>query len=87
MFVLSFILDSSGIVHEVLDTDSEIVPLCALSVYEWPLEWTFSEFTSHPRTTCINCLHLVIEWQQQELNQLRAELNPSLQFQDSSSDF
>lgn len=84
---MSFILDFSGIVHEVLDTDSEIVPLCAFSVYEWPLEWTLSEFAPRPRTTCINCLHLAIEWQQRELSQLRAELDPSLQFQDSSSDF
>ena len=77
---MSFILDSSGIVHDVLDTDSEIVPLCAFSVYEWPREWTLSEFVPAPRTTCINCLHLAIEWLQRELTQLRAEFDPSSDF-------
>ena len=72
--MVEFMTDSFGVIHQVLDTDSEVVPLCALSGLH-PDEFTLEKSDVELSVTCVNCLRSTIDFLNDEIEQLRMELH------------
>jgi hypothetical protein len=73
--MFEFIIDPFGIIHEVLDTDSEVVPLCSWSGSDaWPAEFTLQQSDVEKRSTCVHCLHVSIDFLLKEVQDLRNDV-------------
>ena len=73
--MFEFITDPFGIIHEVLDTDSEVVPLCSWSGSDsWPAEFTLKQSYVDKRSTCLHCLQVSIHFLLKEVQDLRIDV-------------
>ena len=72
--MFEFMTDSFGIIHQVLDTDSEVIPLCSLLGLH-PDEFILDESDVQLPVTCVNCLRSTIDLLNDEIDQLNMELH------------
>ena len=72
--MFEFMTDPFGTIHQILDTDSEVIPLCALLGFH-PDEFTIEESDVELPVTCVHCLRSTIDLLNDEIEQLRMQLH------------